>query len=124
MIIKIKYENNLQEKLIIQVENIFPSCLKDALVHEIYNLIEPGKSCGKLAREVLSKQQSENTKELSKYIFERLYPTLFKFSSCTTSDREKMYQKVYNLAINNVFFKKWEEYLMFYGISDKHSNML
>ena len=35
-----------------------------------------------------------------------------------------MYQTVYNLAINNVFFKKWEEYLMFYEISDKHSNML
>ena len=35
-----------------------------------------------------------------------------------------MYQKVYNLAINNVFFKKWEEYLMFYGINDRHSNML
>ena len=107
----------MQEKIII-------SCLKDAGDDEIYNLIEPGKSCGKLAREVLSKQQSENTKELSKYIFERLYPTLFKFSSSITSDREKMYQKVYNLAINNVFFKKWEEYLMFYGISDKHSNML
>ena len=35
-----------------------------------------------------------------------------------------MYQEVYNLAINNVFFKKWEEYLMFYGINDRHSNML
>ena len=35
-----------------------------------------------------------------------------------------MYQKVYNLAINNVFFKKWEEYLMFYDISDRYSNML
>ena len=107
-----------------QVENIFISCLKDAMDDEIYNLIEPGRNCGKLAREVLSKQQSENTKELSKYIFEKLYPTLFKFSSSSTSDREKMYQKVYNLAINNVFFKKWEEYLMFYGINDRHSNML
>ena len=35
-----------------------------------------------------------------------------------------MYQKVYNLAINNVIFKKWEEYLMFYDISDRYSNML
>ena len=41
-----------------------------------------------------------------------------------TSDREKMYQKVYTLAINNVFFKKWKEYLVFYGINDRHSNML
>ena len=77
-----------------QVENIFISCLKDTVDNEIYNLIEPGKSCGKLAREVLSKQQSENTNELSKYIFERLYPTLFKFYSSTSSDREKMYQTV------------------------------
>ena len=77
-----------------QVENIFISCLKDTVDNEIYNLIEPGKSCGKLAREVLSKQQSENTKELSKYIFERLYLTLFKFYSSTSSDREKMYQTV------------------------------
>ena len=69
-----------------QVENIFISCLNDAVGNKIYNLIEPGKSCGKLAGEVLSKKQSENTKELSKYIFERLYPTLFKFSSSTTSD--------------------------------------
>ena len=37
-----------------QVENIFISCLKDTVDNEIYNLIEPGKSCGKLAREVLS----------------------------------------------------------------------
>ena len=44
-----KHENNLQEKLIIQVKNIFLSCLKDAVVDEIYNLIEPGKSGGKLA---------------------------------------------------------------------------
>ena len=52
-----------------QVENIFISCLKDTVDNEIYNLIEPGKGCGKLAREVLSKQQSEKTKELSKYIY-------------------------------------------------------
>ena len=91
---------------------------------EIYNSIEPGKSCDKLVRDLLSKQQSGNTKELSKYIFERLYPTLFKFSLSTTSDREKMYQKIYDLAVNNVFFKEWEEYLMFYGINDRHSNML
>ena len=84
-----------------QVENIFISCLKDVVNDEIYNLVEPGKSCGKLAREVLSKQQSENTKELSKHIFERLYPTLFKFPSSTTSDGEKFY----NLAINNAFLK-------------------
>ena len=44
-----KHENNLQEKLIIQVKNIFLPCLKDAVVDEIYNLIEPGKSCGNLA---------------------------------------------------------------------------
>ena len=87
-------ENNLQEKLIMQVGNISFSFLKDAVDDEICNLIKPGKSCGKLAREVLSKQQSENTKELSKYIFERLYPTLFKFYSSTSSDREKMYQTV------------------------------
>ena len=74
-----------------QVENICISCLKDAVDDEVYNLIEPEKSCGKLARKILLKQQSENTKELSKYIFERLYPTLFKFSSSTSSDREKMY---------------------------------
>ena len=79
-------ENNLQGKLIMQLENIFISCLKDVGDDEIYNLIEPGKSSGKLAREVLSKQRSENTKELSKYIFERAYPTLFKLSSSTTSD--------------------------------------
>ena len=53
---------------------------------DIYNLIEPGKSCGKLVRDLLSKQQSGNTKELSKYIFERLYPSLFKFFLSTTSD--------------------------------------
>ena len=52
-----------------QVENIFISCLKDTVDNEIYNLIEPGKGCGKLAREVISKQQSEKTKELSKYIY-------------------------------------------------------
>ena len=74
-----------------QVENICISCLKDAVDDEVYNLIETEKSCGKLSRKILLKQQSENTKELSKYIFERLYPTLFKFSSSTSSDREKMY---------------------------------
>ena len=51
-----------------QVENIFVSCLKDTVVDEIYKLIEPRKSCSKLAREVFSKQQSENTKEVSKYL--------------------------------------------------------
>ena len=99
-------KNNLQKKLIIQLENIFVSCLKNALDDETYNLIQPAKSCDKLARELLSRQQSENTKDLSKYIFERLYPTLFKFSSSTSNDREKMYHKVYNLAISHVFFKK------------------
>ena len=44
--------------------------------------------------------------------------------SSTFSDREKMYQKVYNFEISNVFFKNWEEYLMFYGINDRYSNML
>ena len=45
-------ENNLQEKLIMQVENISFSFMKDAVDDEICNLIKPGKSCGKLAREV------------------------------------------------------------------------
>ena len=31
-----------------KVGNIFVSCFKDAVDDEIYNLIEPGKSCGKL----------------------------------------------------------------------------
>ena len=93
-------ENNLQEKLIVQVQNISFSFLKDAVDDEICNLIKPGKSCGKLAREVLSKQQSENRKELSRHIFERLYPTLFKLLLSTSNDPEKMQQKVYNLAIN------------------------
>ena len=35
-----------------------------------------------------------------------------------------MDQKIYNLEINNVFFKKREGYLMFYAINDRHSNML
>ena len=93
-------ENNLQEKLIMQVENISFSFLKDAVDDEIYNLIKPGKICGKLAREVLSKKQSENTKELSRHIFERLHQTLFKLLLSTSNDPEKMHQKVYNLAIN------------------------
>ena len=93
-------ENNLQEKLIMQVENISFSFLKDAVDDEIYNLIKPGKICGKLAREVLSKKQSENTKELSRHIFERLHQTLFKLLLSTCNDPEKMHQKVYNLAIN------------------------
>ena len=29
-----------------QVENIFNSCLKDAVDNEVYNLIEPGKVVG------------------------------------------------------------------------------
>ena len=93
-------ENNLQEELIVQVQNISFSFLKDAVDDEICNLIKPGKSCGKLAREVLSKQQSENRKELSRHIFERVYPTLFKLLLSTSNDPEKMQQKVYNLAIN------------------------
>ena len=93
-------ENNLQEKLIMQVENISFSFLKDAVDDEIYNLIKPGQTCGKLAREVLSKKQSENTKELSRHIFERLHQTLFKLLLSTSNDPEKMHQKVYNLAIN------------------------
>lgn len=112
-------------KLCDKADIILKKCLLEAAEDEVYNLTEPGISCGNLAKKVLSSEESTDMKKLAIAIFEMIYPVFVKKKLKKRKEREKSYRTFYNITINDSLFKIWEEFLNSQSvINNKYSRML
>ena len=74
--------------------------LEEATKHEIFNLYEPGLSCGVLAREMLENVNKTVLTEFLDYLT-NVFGKLINIKSNKNKDREIMFNGYYNLTFDD-----------------------
>ena len=80
--------------------------LEEETKNEIFNLYEPGLSCGVLAREILENINKTNLTEFLDYLA-NAFEKLINMKTNKNKDRETMFNSYYNLTIDDDVLAQW-----------------